>query len=354
MHGRALVLALFELFFFGAQAVAYPENFRHNYPSCTSCHFQPGGGGALTAYGRMTSNTVFSTVRTARPDYPDWLAIGLDYRRASVDVRSEGFRYRELFFHMQTEAELAIQPIKGLWAAATIGLYGPDEKQEFRRSYLLATLPGDMLRLRVGRFLPSYGINNDDHTSWARTELALGQRAEELGAEASVVSKWGEVIVARTYGTEAALRGSEGDGYVTTEEDPDSFYGRFSLYLASGYQAGGSVRLKAQDVDAAGIHVMASPADWVYLISEASLTGLRESYPEGEQPFVTATKLGFEPYRGNHIFLQHESKQGAQRFGLGARAFPAYGLDFLLKYARIWQEDLPHTDEIAAVAHIYL
>ncbi|MEQ1666480.1 MAG: hypothetical protein ABL927_14015, partial [Bdellovibrionales bacterium] len=56
------------LLFYAASSFAFPEMIRHGYVNCTACHISPGGGGALTQYGRKLSRELLSVTSKKAAD----------------------------------------------------------------------------------------------------------------------------------------------------------------------------------------------------------------------------------------------------------------------------------------------
>src|ERR1035437_6993722 len=73
-------------------ALAFPENVRHGYVNCTSCHVSPSGGGVLTPYGRQQVKDLLSTWSTETEaglaegllQTPEWLNLGGDLRNVEI------------------------------------------------------------------------------------------------------------------------------------------------------------------------------------------------------------------------------------------------------------------------------
>ena len=57
----SVALAFLGLVTWGQTASAYPTLTRKGYTSCSTCHYNPSGGGALTSYGKYISKEVYGT-----------------------------------------------------------------------------------------------------------------------------------------------------------------------------------------------------------------------------------------------------------------------------------------------------
>ncbi len=342
---RVFIIALLGLVVacISTRALGFPEMARHGYQSCSTCHVQASGGGAITAYGRMISKSALSTWSGGIEaiEIPDWLDYGANYRYANVNTKDRETGVKtHVKFPMQSEAEIAVEAIKGLTIDAAIGTYGPNQTQAMVRNYGQLRLH-DAVYARFGRFEPAFGINDPDHTLWTRSKLGFGERAEQYGIETSVVTKWGEAIVSQMVGDNVVIQANQTDGYKVTEAEHQRTYGRFSVYALKTVQVGGSIVFDKQTVIMSGIQGFASYTDWLYSDFEFDQSK--------ELGLLTYVKLGVEPYRGIHLYATSETMAHEFRPGVGIQWFPVQGIDLLF---RARQEKL--LNEYTAIFHSYL
>jgi len=112
--GLALAALAFVLVSSAARdAAAYPMfQFSSGTTRCNQCHYSPGGGGLLTAWGRDESADTISmggngAFLHGAVTLPAWLNIGGDFRFAGIASASGGPMSPELaFFPMQLDAYL--------------------------------------------------------------------------------------------------------------------------------------------------------------------------------------------------------------------------------------------------------
>lgn len=347
----ALIVILVLGVVLSSQASAEPQNFRHGYPSCSSCHISPSGGGVLNNYGRSVANSALTTWRTIRPDLPEWIAAGYSGRRGYVNVNSEfGDLYQTVDMH--AEAEFAFEPVPGLWVGGTAGVYGNEHVPEYRRTYAQLNLL-DVVTLRTGRFLQAAGIQTPDHTEWARRGWGLYQGREVFAAELAVLTQWGELIASQAAGPSvqvgAGVKGMDVIG------EPETTFARASAYLPWWRsQLGASARWTDGRLDAWGVHAMAAPISWAWAMGEAVIIEEKNS---NKWDMTTSAKLSVEPIQGVQLFGTHESQSSPEqdpshRIGAGAQLFPFYGLDLTGRWARTLGP--VRTDEWTAVVHVYL
>ncbi len=194
-----VILTMAALFFSGF-ALSYPENVRLGYAACTSCHVSPSGGGILTEYGRMTQSEFMSTWTPTKgfesPTFgvlPDQnvVMIGGDTRYLFRTIDSD---FRRVF--MQADFEVGINFSEQIAAVKSFGLYNiptdysrPIPPIQSLRQYLLLK-PSKYMSVRLGEFVPAYGIMVPDHTANIRNGINSPARAGEL----SLVSEYGELI----------------------------------------------------------------------------------------------------------------------------------------------------------------
>ncbi len=206
VFGSLLFLILFSL-----NAQAFPENIRHGYFSCTTCHVSPSGGGVLTPYGRSLSAELMSTWGTSRNagflfsdnedeklNPPWWRANaflnGVQTRRNTSTVE------KAQFFPMEADLEVGVDTEKYA-VVASAGFRAKDPSQskdlnEFfsRRHYALMRI-GENAALRAGRFLFSFGLNGPDHVTATRRGLGWDQGSETYNFEASLVNEKSSTIL---------------------------------------------------------------------------------------------------------------------------------------------------------------
>lgn len=314
------------------RAFSFPEMTRKGYASCTSCHVAPGGGGVLNAYGQMISRTALPTFtdESERQVY-DHVLVGGNARYLTVTVKNpEGERHAQ--FPMETEGELALT-WRGLTVDGAVGTYGPLEVQDYRRAFVMASFLKDQLKLRIGRFLPSFGTLEVDHTVWTRKALGLGQGGEKTTAEAAYISRFGEVIIGRTLG----------QSFITKEPEDAATYVRLQAYTSERTQAGVSAKVEDSGVKALALQWTVAANDHLYSIGEINRTS--------ESLTTSYEKVGLEIYRGLHVSLTHEYQQNnATRVGAAIQWFPVPGIDILARYRKTLERD----DELAAVVHLFL
>lgn len=330
------------LFMFAGNGQAFPELVRFGYPSCAACHANGSGGGLVTQYGRVAASQVGASwsgdnegglLHGAFGDpakFPDWLLVDAEAR--SVNINTVNPKSHRKFI-MAGEAEVGLQPLKGLWLVASGGIYGPEQRREYRRHFVQADLC-DAASVRVGRFLPVYGVAFDDHTLASRSRLGFDEGGETYAAEASARGAIGELIATQTFGDAGQMttNGAVGSEYATRSETmtlikAGAFLGKSSQVGLSGLHA-----VKPDTArEAWGAYAIVAPVEWSYAM--ADWNRLQSSYDPAK--VVGTTVVGVQPYRGVTLAAVHEYVEGERAaYGLQLRLVPRPHFEFMARVKR--------------------
>ena len=317
---------------FGADpALGYPENVRLGYNGCESCHVSPTGGGVLKAYGRSTAEELSTWASEGSGQLfgavplPGWLAIGGDQRHVNINIPDANFHRK---FFMQEDVEFAVNPVPYLWVAASVGMYGEAQDRQMRRNYALWS-PTENLSLRVGRFLPAYGIMTPDHTVATRSGLGWREGAETYNAELSYRGSLGEVFFTNTFGSDEQVAADSRSGY-RIRADKAGATVRGAMYLGQSAQVGASYAYasdKDRDVLTVGPYAIVGVTRNLYLLTEADR---QYDWTADTHRDVSFTELGYELFRGFHVQATHEYNAG-QVFGFAAQWFPVPHYEILAR-----------------------
>lgn len=183
-----------------------PMFLSKQYPQCTSCHFSPTGGGLLTDYGRSLSHVELSSSLASDPltaDSPSgeqaflFGALGdqLGGLRLGIELRPSHLQFtfpggdssRNLL--MAAEAIAAYQ-VNGWTVYGQIGRHveGSDVSVGSYEHWVGRQSENGM-GVRVGRFMPAYGVHLADHTAFNRDPLGFDKNDQVYGVE---ISRTGE------------------------------------------------------------------------------------------------------------------------------------------------------------------
>lgn len=182
-----------------SDAIAFVGSIRKNYVTCGACHLDYRGGGTLTAYGRGAGDEFLPAFKYdgegdalyGLTEANPYFLLGGDQRFIYLERRnSDGLSRR--FFPMQLDVEPGIL-IGKMSYAVLFGLYS-DYSFQIRRAYGLYQWDSGW-KLKVGRFIPHYGLNVTNHTALIRDSLGFGQGREVEALEFGVQGDIGEVFL---------------------------------------------------------------------------------------------------------------------------------------------------------------
>ena len=185
-----------------APLAAEPIFLSRQYTHCTNCHYSPTGGGLLTPYGRSLSREELSTFGESPGTDPAGPRAGVPLRRARQGPDGPGERRDRaaaLAPHLRLR-RLQLDP-------RSPHERGPDGRVPHRRLDLLRAVRPPAARrapasprsstgsryqsdrglgVRVGRFLPAYGVRLADHTTFTRAPLGFDNYDQIYGGRAEL------------------------------------------------------------------------------------------------------------------------------------------------------------------------
>ena len=203
-------LTLLNAIIFPSLVMAFPDNVRHGYFSCTACHVSPSGGGVLTPYGKSLSAELMSTwgsTKTAGMFFsdtedqgknPQWLRLNL-FSRGAQTYRNSKLAETAKFIPMQEDLEAGID-IEKLVVVASIGLRSKEASsttlnEVFSRRHYLIYRISDAFNVRVGKFIFAFGLNGPDHITATRRGLGWNQGMESYNMELSFLGEQSATIL---------------------------------------------------------------------------------------------------------------------------------------------------------------
>lgn len=329
-----LIFALSILF--SSLAYAFPEMTTHGYVNCTACHLSPSGGGILTEYGRSLSREVLSmsgrenegnflngTVNT-----PKWLLPGGDVRAIQTYLNTPTEEKGE-FFLMQAELAAAVKFAK--WAiAASVGVKGgppdvEDRKDIYSRIHYVMYQPTETQSIRVGRFMPQYGLNEPNHTVVTREGLGFSEQSETYNVEAAYLGENWDTFITAIAGRPDDLSLDREKGFALSATH--NFLEKNKVGI-SGYHG----RNDANDRWLAGVWGILSLNRKTFLLTEFDhqwdeTLGTAGTSTRG---MVSYQRLGFEPTQGLQLYATHQlsyldfdtANSRTDAFGPGVDLFP--------------------------------
>lgn len=217
---------------------ALPRFAARNAMECIQCHVNPTGGGMRNEYGRSVFEHAILPLST-RPDpeswlapaslaapaegdeasvrtpftgaVNEWLAVGADLRGAYIWIRPDRGALpgqpREVtssFFLMQSDLYHSAALGPHVTLNLDVGVYSGFEAWGLLH-FFRDREPGDLdLILKVGRFLPPFGIREVEHQLFTREGVGLGAQDRDTGLE--LTAFWGPATL-----NLALLNGTLGD-----------------------------------------------------------------------------------------------------------------------------------------------
>lgn len=197
---KHIVLTLTLIFLFFAEGIALPKFATRQGAKCQSCHINPTGKGMRSSFG-----STYGREELTLPTFKDGVDFE-DYSPSLNDFFSIGMDYRTLFFMRRTNLESSFFQMQGdLYVDLRINkkfriYYDKGLYSGFEVFGLAKVLPlGGYIK--VGKFLPAYGLKLDDHNAFIRGGqfgggefvsvfpsgypygLRFGERAEDTGIE---------------------------------------------------------------------------------------------------------------------------------------------------------------------------
>lgn len=185
-------------------ALAFPENIRHGYINCSTCHYAPTGGGLLTDYGRSLSKELLSTwnfegeERALYGALPAESPVKLGGSIRVIQTHLENDRVRRgSFFLMQQMLEVGLELKRFVLVAALGTKEGPRPSTPNQGTFLserhyVLFRASDQTSVRAGKFRFQYGINDPTHTRFVKRDLGFDQGFEPYNLEIShTEEQWG-------------------------------------------------------------------------------------------------------------------------------------------------------------------
>jgi hypothetical protein len=339
-RGRIFFLAALGLAAGASRAAAEPIFLSRQYTRCTNCHYSPTGGGLLTPYGRSLSREELSTFGAshgaASPSREqDFLfgalgkglgpvSVGLDLLPAHLSVDAAGYSSSRDFL-MNAALAAGLQYRK--WTF--YGQVGRQPRGEETRvtsfEHWILYQADKGVGVRVGRFLPAYGVRLADHTAFTRATLGFDNNDQIYGLELSYKSDRHLVQVAAGPGRAESLVNDDGQGAFTAT-------GRwqFDLRPRTVLVASGAFRDASDLVPRGGSTGLAlgfAPTSRLTLWTEADVR-FREG-SQGEPSYSLFGQAAYEVVRGVWLELSPQlltqfgdASAGVVRFNVGLNLLP--------------------------------
>ncbi len=180
-------------------AGAYPQFQLSKDQTCTACHLEPSGGGMLNENGYAVADAMSQFGMPPEFMYgkiplPDWLQLGGDFRDQQGFIRTP----QDALIAFPMQADLyGVATYEGFSLHVTGGYRPPEYGNETatriwsREHYLQwQQEPGgnEGLYVRVGRFMPVFGLRFAEHEMYTRRYGGVALYDETYGASVSYVT----------------------------------------------------------------------------------------------------------------------------------------------------------------------
>ena len=368
---------------FPAAVHAFPELVRHGYTHCTACHTSLTGGGLLNEYGRSLAREILSQqtlagIPTAEGDEkflyglaktPPWLNMGGDIRLLQAFVESKQAS-RGRFLIMQVDIDASAQ-LSDRWRVfASLGRVEPKNSDPTAKDFVASPRHGveyliskpdavDRFALRVGRFMPAYGIGFAEHTFATRRLLDFQPGQERYAYEFSWMNDHTSVIAT------GILSQADGNGIKSEKGgviQAATSVGEGSKIGVNYYQSRREMLASSNVFTRRAYGAFAHWAidkNWYALIEVD-----RMQDPAGKWGFMDVVKVGREIFQGWQVFAVHEfantdmdkSNPKFEAYSLGTEWFPRPHWDFYALYRKERNTAINNDfqDVVWLIAHYYL
>jgi hypothetical protein len=357
------LIFLFVTVFLCQNAFCFPELVRRGYANCITCHVSPTGGGTLTTYGRSLIPEVLTTTGTEAQskflygaiDLPDWLLGGGDFRILAAQANFNGASILKLVIPMQADVEAAASVGKFTFDAS--GGINNDINPISRRHYVLFHAT-DEIGLRLGKFMPAYGINTEAHAIAIKRGIGKDQATETYNLEASLISENYDIFVTGIFGRpDKPSVGAERGVAVST-----------SLFFGERFKTGLSYYYGYRDIESrhlAGPFAILGFTPHIFMLVEIDYQWLSAPAGPGRTTgIVDDIRLDFEVVQGIHFYLTQEYSEiqftnpntFSDAYGIGAQFFPwpHVELNTTFQKQRIGGSSTPFGDFYWVMLHYYL
>ncbi len=362
------VIALAALFWASA-AYSLPRFASRTGLKCQSCHVDPSGGEMRQTFGvqygrdqlpvpewsKGADMTDFSNVIT------NILGVGADFRTIYYNRKLTDSTRSDGLFQMQGDlyVNLRVSPKVFLYLNLNKGA-----SSGFDAYALMNVLPASG-HLKIGRFIPDYGTNLDDHTAYVRQYTKLSPEydvVERTGAEAAV-SPGAFTVLGGIYnadegggipGTNNKALLGRGEGMFKLADKVFLGLGGNVFSTKTGIPGLGTTYYGGFGSFSAGDFTVLGEADWIRTSPSAGTTTALATYTEADYVVTPGVdlKLAYDFY-DQDVNLKNGSRS---RYSIGVEFFPVSGVEVRPVY-RILKTQDPDTgtmNEFDILLHLYL
>jgi hypothetical protein len=340
--------------------------------SCQECHVNPTGGGMRNEFGAEYYGRTVLPIRTYERNQrldgfstslTDFIRVGTNFRTLLLyedDGDSETDSY-STFWQMQGDFYITMQASRDLTFYLDKGLY-----QGFEVFGLL-NIPSIDSYLKVGKYIPAYGIRMDDHNVYTRSgapgivTVPFGERAEDTGVEFG-------------YNTDQAtlsaglFSGAPGGGIRMADESINAVALRGEWRFApatgaNGFLGGSLYRNKRTTFETVNYGVFGGFGSErnFNVIGEIMIVSLKQPPDAPAEDYILFfSEFNYLLQQGIDLKLQYNLGTGGtpdrtrQAIGVGSELFLMPGLELRPLYRIHFGDELPNISEFILMFHVFI
>lgn len=376
------IFLIFGVLFIQSQCWSFPEFVRRGYINCTACHVSLSGGEMLTPYGRSLSKELLSQptlfgyeaseneeqLLYGKTKTPEWLQLGGDIRLLQTFIESPKASQGK-FIIMQVDLNAWAEVSEKIKAFFSLGRIDTHDSSATWSDFIYSPRYGlDFLisnpeaertdRIRIGRFMPAFGINFSEHTFVTRQWLDFGPGQERLALEYSQATDQKSLIV-------TAIT-SQYSGHNVQSEVGGII--QYNMALREHSKIG--INYYQTERKDPQTHQLWTRKIWgaygIFGINKSWYALMDLNRPQnslGQWGFITTAKVGHEYQQGLHFFGVYEfantniesANPKYESYGLGSQWFPAPHWDLygLYKKERNTATTESFQDTVWLIGHYY-
>lgn len=359
------------------RAAAEPMFLSKQYTRCSSCHYSAAGGGLLTPYGRSLSGQELSTTRRLNPqpagdgtvageeaflygvlgDALGPVQLGISLRPSHLRISVGAFDdSRNLLMNADVSGAVQARGWTVYGEAGRKPAIGTVGDSLYSREHWVSYEHENGLGVKAGRFLPSYGVHFDDHTSLTRSNLGFDKYDQVYGVEVSRTSERSLLQVAVAPGRAESIVDDDGRRAFTATTRLQVDLGPTMVVVGSGlFRDASAVQARS---GAAGAALGIAPVSRLTIWTEGNVHSRGEG---GGTSFVFVNETSVEVARGVWLKLSPQARTGTDRvpglfrWSAGADLFPRTHWNVNLTLYRDKFEGSPQAPKtVLAQLHLYL
>ena len=350
-------------------ALSLPRFASRTGLKCQSCHVDPSGGQMRQTFGVQYGRDQLPVPEWSKsPDVTDFsnvitniLGVGADFRTIYYNRKLPDSTRSDGLFQMQGDLYVNLRVAQKVFIFLNLN---KGASSGFDAFALLNVLPASG-HLKIGRFIPDYGTNFDDHTAYVRQYTKLSPEfdvVERTGAEAAV-SPGPFTVLGGIYnadegggipGTNNKALLGRGEGMFKLSDRAFLGLGGNVLSTKTGIPGVSTTYYGGFGSFSLGDFTLLGEADWIRSSPAGVVTTALATYAEADYVVVQGVdlKLAYDFY-DQDIHYKTGSKS---RYSVGVEFFPASGVEIRPVYRILKQQnpDIGTMNEFDLMLHLYL